>query len=71
MKLQELVDAVKAHALANYESEGWDFCVECWSDNDIAEMIAEDETVEAAIANVGRTCSLLGERRSEVQAEAY
>ena len=67
----EIVAAVRAHALENYETEGWDFVVECWTDADIAERIGEARTVEAAIAAVGRIAGLLDERRSEVRAEIF
>jgi hypothetical protein len=71
--LKEMIEAVKAHALKNYEKNGWDFCVECWSDGDIADMIAESgaSNIKAAIAAVRRTCSLLAERRQEVKNEVW
>lgn len=73
MPRQELIDAVKAHALANYETGGWDFVVECWDDAEIAEALAEaGATTEAeAIAAVAETAGLLDERRQEVRAEIF
>lgn len=35
----ELVEAVKAHALAHYEDGGWDVVVECWEDREIADHL--------------------------------
>ena len=69
----DLVEAVKAHALANYETGGWDFVVECWEDADIAEEIANaGATTEAeAIAAVARFASLQDERRREVEATVW
>ena len=65
----QMVEAVKAHALANYETGGWDFCVECWSDEEILEMIGNGRatTVEAAIKEVGLTCAALDEQRQEAR----
>lgn len=69
----ELIAAVKAHALANYDADGWDFIVECWEDREIAEAItAYHATTEAeAIEAVGRSAGLLDERRREVVAEIF
>jgi hypothetical protein len=36
--MNELVEAIKAFCLANYE-EGYDVCVECWEDADYADWI--------------------------------
>jgi len=35
-----LVEPVKAYALEHYNDGGWDVVVECWSDVQIAELIA-------------------------------
>ena len=67
----ELVRAVRAHALEHYETDGWDFIVECWEDADIAEAIGSAGSPEAAIAAVRKTARLLDERRSEVRAEIF
>ena len=67
----DLVAAVRAHAVDNYESDGWDFVVECWTDADIAERIEGITTPEAAIAAVGEIAGLLDEQRSEVRAEIF
>lgn len=40
MDMDELTEAVKAHALEHYEDGGWDVIVECWSDSDIAAVLA-------------------------------
>ena len=68
---QELVAAVRAHAVANYTKDGWDYLVECWSDEEIAEEIGRARTVEGAIRACRKTTKLLDERRREVQAEIF
>lgn len=70
-KIQELVDAVKAHALAHYEADGWDFVLETMTDQEIAEEFGDACTAEIAIDRVGRTAQLLDERRREVRAEIF
>ncbi len=73
MAQAELIAAVKAHAVANYETGGWDFIVECWDDSDIAEALDEAgaATEAEAIAAVAGTAGLLDERRAEVRAEIF
>jgi hypothetical protein len=65
--IADLVAAVKKHAMNNYNTGGWDFIVECWTDDDIAAAIGSATTAKAAIARVGRTASSLGDRRSDIQ----
>lgn len=67
----ELIAAVKAHALANYESGGWDMIVECYEDAELAEEIGDATTEAEAIARVGRTAGLYDEQRTAVQNEAF
>lgn len=52
IEMSELVAAVKAHAIANYEKDGWDIVVECYSDADIARKIGGARSVKSAIAKV-------------------
>jgi hypothetical protein len=65
MTKQELVQAVRAHAIANYNKGGWDFLVECWEDSDIEAEIGNAKTVRGAIMACKRTMSLLDGRRRE------
>lgn len=67
--MKVLIQAVKDHAIANYNTGGWDMVVECMEDAEIAEEIAGCTTVEAAIAEVGKSASLYAERRQEAWAE--
>ena len=68
---EELVQGVRDHAVANYEKDGWDFLVECWSNEEIAEAIDGARTLDGAIKKAKRAVSGLDERRSEVQAEVW
>jgi len=54
MKTTDLVAAVRAHAIAHYTADGWDYVVECYSGDEIANLIlaAGAGTVEQAIAAV-------------------
>jgi hypothetical protein len=65
------VKEIKAHALANYNRDGWDFVVECYSDEEICELTARCTTAEQAIAKIGRTVKAQDDYRRDIQAEAF
>jgi hypothetical protein len=69
--MTDLIAAVREYALANYEKDGWDYLVECWSDEDIAKEIGKSRTVLGAISKCRRVVKLLDERRQEVRAEIW
>lgn len=71
MEMKDLVAAVKAHALANYNKGGWDYIVECWEDEDIEEEIAGCRSAAGAIKKVGKCAKALGNYRAEVRAEVW
>ncbi len=73
MAQAELIAAVKAHAVAHYETGGWDFVVECWDDSEIAEVLdaAGAATEAEAIAAVARDAGLMDEQRRAVRAEIF
>jgi len=70
-KMKALVEAVKAHALDHYDEGGWDYVVECFSDDEIAEDIGKATTVNGAIKKVKWHANLLGGARDEVRAEIF
>ena len=70
--LQDLVQAVKDHAVKNYETGGWDYVVECWEDADIANEIAGSvQTPAGAIMKVGKIVKILNDNRRDVMAEIF
>ena len=84
MNMQELIIEVRAHALKNYEKDGWDFVVECWSDKEIEECILgvgfDDEsepilpvisTAARAIKAVRAACKMQADNRAEIMATAF
>ena len=68
MNEQDLINAVRHYAHANYNQDGWDYVVECWEDGDIMECLDGASTVKQAIANVRDALAPLAERRDEVRA---
>tara|TARA_R100000700_G_scaffold38694_1_gene50344 strand:+ start:226 stop:453 length:228 start_codon:yes stop_codon:yes gene_type:complete len=67
-KYEALVDAVKGHAVRNYEKDGWDYIVECYGDGDIASIIqaANATTREEAIKAVGDYIKVKDDYRSDI-----
>ena len=64
--MANFVEQVKAHAVANYTEDGWDFVVECWADDEIAIAIAGATTAEEAIAIMQAEVGLLDDHRAEI-----
>lgn len=69
--VEELVAAVRQYATSNYNKDGWDYIVECWADDEIAEEIKGCRTEDGAIKKVRKVAKLLDERRQEVRAEIF
>jgi hypothetical protein len=73
------IAAIKRHALDHYNEDGWDFCVESMTDDEIREALERGRfedgrvpTTEAeAIARIGEICTLLDERRRDIRGTAW
>lgn len=66
-----LIAAVRAHAIAHYEFDGWDYVVECWDDAQIAGIIKTARTEKGAIRMVRAEVKTRADYRDEIQAEAF
>ena len=69
--MASLIDAVKSHAIANYEIDGWDIVVECYSDEDLFTIIGNARTIAGAIKRVKDDCEPEYTYREEIRAENY
>lgn len=69
--MKELIAAVRKHAEENYEKDGWDYVVECFSDEELAEDIKDCITAEEAIKAVGYWVKILDDRRQDIQATVW
>lgn len=69
---QEVIEAVKRHALEHYEDGGWDVIVECYSDTDLATRLAGHRTAEAAIESL-RSCEIdvWSDRQADARNSAF
>jgi hypothetical protein len=70
--MEQHIAAIRKHALANYNRDGWDILVECWSDSDILDILrVEHCTTEAqAIKALRTTLRTINGVRAEHEAEA-
>lgn len=66
-----LVEAVKAHAIKNYEKDGWDVLIECYEDEQIAGMIGKARTEAGAIKKVGVELGIYNDYRNDIMATAF
>ena len=72
-RMTDMVEAVKRHADDNYESDGWDYVVECYSDAEIAEVIEHAGAQDCAEAIDVLHCEVKtrDDYRKEIQATAW
>lgn len=64
----DLIAAVREHAVANYDKDGFDFLVECWTDEDIANAITGAKSKTAAIAAARKAVKVLADARQDARA---
>lgn len=69
-QMATLVEHVKAHAIANYTTGGWDYVVECWEDSQIIEAIcmAGAKSEHDAIRAVAKLAGILADYRDDIRA---
>lgn len=69
---QAFIALIRAHALANYNKDGWDILVETYEDEDILEAIeGKAVTVDEAIKVLGKVLKVADDYRKEIQSTAF
>ena len=63
--------AIKAHALANYEKDGWDYVVETFEDAEIVATVKNCRTIDGAIRAMLKRIKPLASYRAEIQSTAF
>lgn len=66
IKDQDLVDAVRAHAVEHYEEDGWDYVVESWEDWEILAVVRGCRRESQAIRKVRKQVRSLSDHRREL-----
>jgi hypothetical protein len=69
--MPNFTDAVKRFALANYEIDGWDYVIECYSDAEIFEIIRNCRTENGAIRAMRAQIKPRADYRAEIQSTAF
>ena len=70
MEQAELIRQIKEYAGKNYGKDGWDYLVECYSDQEIIEQMGNAKTLLGAIKKLSKGLKNLDEYRSESTAGA-
>lgn len=70
MSKAELVKQVKAYARAHYNENNWDAIVECYSDEELAAEIKDNETFHEVIDRMERIGKVVAEIKRDRMAEA-
>lgn len=68
---QDLIDAVRAHAVEHYNEDGWDYVVECWEDWEILAVVRGSKKESQAIRKVRKQVRVLSDHRQEILAEVF
>jgi len=69
--MTDFTAAVKDYALAHYETDGWDYVVECYSDAEIADVIKTARTAAGAIKMMRAQVKPRADYRADIQAERF
>jgi hypothetical protein len=62
----DLVDAVKRHANAHYEQDGWDLVVETMDDEDLYKLVRMCGTMRGAIRVVKAHVKVVHDYRNDI-----
>ena len=69
---QEWIKKLRKHANENYEKGGWDYLVECYSDEDIVEYFCEGKTTYSEVlAEAKETMNDKDEYRQDIINSAW
>ena len=70
--MQNLINAVREHSRKkeNYLS-GWDIIEECYTDNEVLELISGSETEKEAIAVVAKAVGIIDSHRKEIESTIW
>jgi len=69
--IAQYVTAIKAHAIAHYEQDGWDYVVECYDDAQIADIIKTARTEKGAIRMMRAQVKPRADYRADIQGERF
>jgi hypothetical protein len=65
MSKQDIAKYIYSYAQEHYDEGGWDVIVECWTLNDIANSLEDDETKEEALESFKSVANVHAERQAD------
>jgi len=65
MNKQDIAKYIYDYAKEHYEDGGWDVIVECWTIDDIANTLEDDETQEEALEGFKSVAAVHAERQAD------
>ena len=71
MNTAQIVQLIREHAIRNYNAGGWDYLVECWSDDDIIDAIGGADDSRIAISRCAEVLEMLDSHRAEIRATEW
>ncbi len=71
--MREWIPGIRKYASENYETGGWDYVIECYSDDDLLDIMEEENCTSQAegIKAIGRQVGIMNDVRRGVEAEAF
>jgi len=71
--MKDMIAGVRQHAAENYETGGWDYLIECYSDLEIAEAIenAGAQSIAEAVDVLGCDLAIRDDYRRDIEATAW
>lgn len=66
-KFESWANDIVQHALQNYESDGWDYIVECFTLDELIELCAAHYSYDEAFASIAELASAYDEARSNTE----
>lgn len=70
-EMQTLVEYVKVYAQLHYNTGGWDYCIECMDDAEIARIIGTATGKREALSKVNKIVKIMDDKRKDIQATAF
>lgn len=67
--VQQMMRAVRDHAVEHYDDGGWDVIVEAWDDDHLRKVIGKARTNAGAIANVAVIVDVYADRQADARIE--
>jgi hypothetical protein len=70
-EVRDWVGKIKAHALKNYENDGWDTVTEAMDVDELADQIKDAKSYAEALMSVARSVKNYDEYRRDIQGTAF